>query len=324
MKAIVCKDWGAPSTLVLDEVPGKAPGAGELRLAVRACGVNFADALMVQGLYQVKPPLPFVPGAEVAGEVLDVGAGVTQFKPGDHVLGLCNVGGFAEEVTAPAAAFVPIPEQMPFTHAAAFPIVYGTSHVALTHRARLKVGETLLVLGAAGGVGLTAVELGKVLGAKVIAAASTPEKLAVCQQYGADHLINYSTENLRDRVREITGGKGVNVVYDPVGGDLFDQAVRSIAWEGRLLVIGFASGTIPQFAINLALVKNFSLVGVYWGAYAQNDPAVLFGSLQTLLKWYGEGKLKPHVSATYPLAQTPDALLALLERRVTGKIVVTP
>jgi len=324
MKAILCKAWGDPSTLVLEEVEAKALGEGEVRIRIRACGVNFADTLMIAGQYQSRPPFPFSPGVEIAGEVIEVGAGVTQFMLDDRVMGITDYGGYAEEATIRAALLLPMPPNMDFVTAAAFPIAYGTSHLALDHRAHLKTGETLLVLGAAGGVGLTAVEIGKLMGATVIAAASTPEKLALTQQYGAEHFINTSSENLRDRIKEITGGKGVDVVYDPVGGDLFDQAVRSLNWEGRLLVIGFASGRIPEVPANLTLVKNISIVGVFWGAYAGRNPKVLTGSLLTLLGWHAEGKLKPHVSATYPLEKAADAMFALINRQSTGKVVITP
>lgn len=324
MKAILCKAWGDPSTLVLEEVEAKALGEGEVRIRIRACGVNFADTLMIAGQYQSRPPFPFSPGVEIAGEVIEVGAGVTQFMLDDRVMGITDYGGYAEEATIRAALLLPMPPNMDFVTAAAFPIAYGTSHLALDHRAHLKTGKTLLVLGAAGGVGLTAVEIGKLMGATVIAAASTPEKLALTQQYGAEHFINTSSENLRDRIKEITGGKGVDVVYDPVGGDLFDQAVRSLNWEGRLLVIGFASGRIPEVPANLTLVKNISIVGVFWGAYAGRNPKVLTGSLLTLLEWHAEGKLKPHISATYPLEKAADALFALINRQSTGKVVITP
>jgi NADPH2:quinone reductase len=318
----LCKQWGDPSTLVVEDVPGKTPGAGEVRVRVRACGINFLDTLIIQGKYQVKPPLPFSPGVEIAGEVVEGGEGVKHVRPGDRVMAILDWGGCAEEVTVRATGVIPLPNNMDFVTAASFPIAYGTSHVALTHRAKLQAGETLLVLGAAGGVGLTAIEVGRLLGAKVIAAASTPEKLELTRQYGAEQTINYASENLRDRMKEITGGKGANVVYDPVGGELFEQALRSTAWEGRLLVIGFASGTIPQLPVNLTLVKNCSVVGVYWGAYMANNPQVVMDSLQTLLGWYGEGKLRPHVSQTYPLEQTGDAIWALARRQTTGKVVV--
>lgn len=323
MKAVICRTWGDPSTLTIEDVPARAPGAGEVRLRVEACGVNFADTLMIAGQYQVRPPFPFSPGLEIAGEVLEVGAEVAHLKAGDRVMGVCDFGGMAQEATVSAALLLPLPAGMPAETAAAFPIAYGTSHLALDHRGRLLPGETLLVLGAAGGVGLTAVEIGRLMGATVIAAASTPEKLALAERYGAAHQINYTTDNLRDRLKEITGGKGVDVVYDPVGGALFDQALRSLAWEGRLLVVGFASGTIPEVPANLALVKNCAVVGVYWGAYGRQNPQVLMRSLRTLLGWYAEGRLQPHVSAVFPLDEAPDALWALIRRQSTGKVVVT-
>lgn len=322
MRAIVCKTLTGIDDLSLEEVDSPAVKAGEIKIATHACGVNFLDTLIVAGKYQEKPPLPFVPGAEVAGEVIEVGEGVKNVKVGDRVVAIASTGGYAEETVVNAATAIPLPPQMDYVQAAAFPLAYGTSHVALDHRGKLKSGETLLVLGAAGGVGLTAVEIGKLMGATVIAAASTPEKLALTKEKGADYTINYSEENLRDRVKEITGGKGVDVVYDPVGGELFHQALRSTGWEGRVLVIGFASGTIPEVPVNLTLVKNVSIVGVYWGAYALRGPAVLGGSLMQLFKWFSEGKLSPHVSATYPLAQTQEAIRALANREATGKVVV--
>lgn len=322
MKALLCKAWGKPEDLVLDDIPEPPIGPGQIRLGVHACGLNFPDTLMIRGQYQVKPPFPFSPGLEAAGEILEVGAGVKHLKPGDRVAALCGYGGFAEQVVVPATVALPIPDTMPYETAAAFSVVYGTSHVALEHRAKLQPGETLLVHGAAGGVGLTAVEIGKLMGATVIATASTASKLAVAQQYGADHLINYQEESFRDRVKAITNGKGANVIYDPVGGDVFDESVRCISWEGRILVIGFASGRIPQLPINLTLVKNMSVVGVFWGAYAQNNPAILINSLQTLLGWYTQGKIKPLISQTYPLAATATAMNDMLQRKSTGKLVI--
>ncbi len=321
MKAVLCKHWGDPSTLVIEDVESPAVPEGHLKIRVRAVGVNYADTLMIAGLYQVKPPFPFSPGLEAAGEVIESAS--EQFKPGDHVMVICDYGALAEEVTVPASMAIHIPDGMDMTTAAAFPIAYGTSHLALAHRAHLRAGETLVVLGSSGGVGLTAVELGKLMGATVIAAASSPVKLEIPRQYGADHLINYSREDLRDRILEITGGRGADVVYDPVGGDLFAQAMRCMAWEGRLLVIGFASGRIPEIAANIALVKNCSIVGVYWGAYARKDPVTMGSSLQTLIQWHSEGKLNPHISRTYPLDQAPDALQSLISRQSTGKVVVT-
>lgn len=322
MKAMVCHEWGDPSTLKLEEMPSVPPGNNEVRVAVHACGVNFADTLMIAGQYQVRPAFPFSPGLEIAGEVLETGTGVGRFKPGDRVMGVCEYGGFAEEVTVNAATLLPISENMDFVRAAAFPIAYGTSHLALERRARLQPREILLVLGASGGVGLTAVEIGKRMGATVIAAASTAEKLEITERYGADYTINYQEEDLRERVKQITGGRGANVIYDPVGGQAFDAAMRSIAWEGRVLVIGFASGDIPQLPVNLTLVKNCSVIGLYWGAYTQRDPQTLSESLQTLLSWYESGVLKPYVSVTYPLERTGDAMMALMERKSTGKVVV--
>ena len=301
MKAVICKQRGTPQDLFIEELASPSVTAGQVKVAVHACGINFADTLMIAGQYQVKPPFPFTPGFEVAGEVAAVGPEVTQYKPGDRVIAFTDYGGYAEEVITPATSCLPIPDNMNFVDAAAFMVAYGTSHLALDHRARLQAGEVLLVHGAAGGVGLTAVEIGKHMGATIIATASTPAKLAIAQQYGADHLINYREENFRDRVKEITGGKGADVIYDPVGGDVFDQSLRCLNLEGRLLVIGFASGRIPQIPANLALVKNCNIVGVYWGAYSQRQPHTLLQSMQTLLDWYSQGKLKPHISATYPL-----------------------
>ncbi len=324
MKALVCHAFGLPDTLVLQEVASPQVRMGEVKIGVKACGVNYPDVLLVQGLYQLKPPFPFSPGLEVAGEVLAVGEGVTHLKPGDRAIGIVNYGGFAEEVCVPGAMTLPMPTNMSFEQGAAFPIVYGTSQVALSHRAHLQPGETLLVLGAAGGVGLTAVEIGKKMGATVIAAASTPEKLALAQQYGADHLINYTTEDLRQRVQTITDGKMADVIYDPVGGDSFDAAIRCIAWEGRYLVVGFASGRIPELPANRVLLKNSALVGVFWGAYALNKPQVMADSFQTLFGWAAAGDLKPYISARYPLTEGAAALNALMQRQVLGKVVVIP
>lgn len=322
MRAVVCHSWGEPASLVVEKIPGRNPGFGEVRVAVHACGVNFADTLMIAGKYQVRPEFPFSPGLEIAGVVTQVGPGVIHLRPGHRVMGVCDYGGYADELTVKAPMLIRIPDEMDYVTAAAFPIAYGTSHIALDHRAHLQPGEVLLVLGAAGGVGLTAVEIGKRMGATVIAAASTEEKLQLAKQYGADYLINYSEEDIKDRVKKITGGKGADVIFDPVGGPHFDQLIRSINWEGRLLVIGFASGEIPQLPVNLALVKNISVVGVYWGAYAQKDPSIMTNSLRTLLGWYKHGTLKPHISAVYPLEKASDALTALMNRQSTGKIVL--
>ena len=271
----------------------------------------------------MKPELPFSPGMECAGEVVEVGSAVKGHKVGDRVLAMTGHGGFAQEVVVKASLLIPLPDSMSFKHAAAFPVAYGTSHVGLDYRAGLKKGETLLVLGAAGGVGLTAVEIGKAMGATVIAAASSAEKLEVCKQYGADHVINYAEEDIRDRVKEITGGKGADVIYDPVGGDAFDAAMRSIAWEGRLVVIGFASGRVPVAKANILLVKNVSVVGFYWGSYNIKKPEVVMQSLKTLLEWYDNGTIKPHISHEMPMEQAGEALEMMIQRKSTGKVVLT-
>ena len=324
MRAVVCRKFGPPEALSVADLPSPPMRAGRVRIAVRACGVNFPDVLMIQGLYQLKPPFPFSPGLEVAGDIIEVASDVERPKVGDRVMATMMHGGFAEEAVVPAATVLPMPAAMSYEQGAGFPLVYGTSHLALTHRAKLKAGETLLVLGAAGGVGLTAVELGKRLGARVIAAASAREKLDLARSYGADELINYTTENLRDRLKALTDGKGVDVVYDPVGGDLFDQAVRRIAWEGRYLVIGFASGRIPSLPANIALLKNASIVGAFWGAYLQHDPQVIRASFATLASWYAAGELKPHIHRVFALEEAAAGLRELMERRAMGKVLLQP
>jgi len=307
---------------VLEEVEPLKPGRGQVVIAVKACGVNFPDTLIIQGKYQFKPPLPFSPGSEVAGVVKEVGAGVKHVKEGDRVIAFTGHGGFAEEVLAEAAQLIPIPKGMDFTTASAFVLTYGTSHYALKDRAQLKPGETLLVLGAAGGVGLAAVEIGKVMGARVIAAASSDEKLEVCKQHGADEGINYTTEDLRERVKELTQGNGVDVVYDPVGGNYSEAALRSMAWGGRFLVIGFTAGEIPRIPLNLTLLKGCSIVGVFWGSFTARDPKRNQEHLQELLTWFVTGKIKPLISATYPLSRAADALNDMMNRKVKGKVVL--
>jgi NADPH2:quinone reductase len=323
MKAVLCKEFGPVENLVIEEVPSLKAGPGQVVISVKACGINFPDGLIVEGKYQTKPPLPFSPGLEVSGVVKALGEGVTDLKVGQRVIGFPGTGGLAEEVVLASWLCFPMPDSMSFTDGAGFLITYATSHHALKPRGHLKAGETLLVLGAAGGVGLTAVELGKVMGAKVIAAASSDEKLALCKEYGADEGINYTTENLRDRLKAITGGKGVDVVYDPVGGALAEPAVRSLAWLGRFLVIGFAAGDIPKIPLNLLLLKSSSLVGVYWGAALKADPAAGRADVAELLQWYAEGKLKPCISATFPMDKAADAILEVTGRRTKGKVVVT-
>jgi NADPH2:quinone reductase len=322
MRAVLCKEWGDPSRLVVQQVEIGKPGQGQVRIAVQAAGVNFADTLMIAGKYQEKPALPFTPGTEVAGIVDAVGPGVSELAEGDRVMAVLGSGAFAERALAPASATYKIPKSLDFVSAAAFPVAYGTSHVALRHRAHLRAGETLLVHGAAGGVGLTAVQIGKILGATVIATARGAEKLDVAKANGADHLIDYGKEDVRARVLEITGGRGANVIYDPVGGDVFDASLRCVAWEGRVLVIGFASGRIPSAPANRLLVKNFSLLGFYWGAYYRQDPGVIRRSFEELLRWQVDGLLSPFISSTFPLEDAGEAMKMLMERRSTGKVVL--
>lgn len=323
MRAIVCRELTGLAGLRLEEVPEPRPGPGQVRIRVRACGVNFADSLITRGQYQRQPQPPFSPGFEVAGEVLERGEGVEGIAIGDRLIAMPPHGGYAEQVTVDARRCVPLPAAMAWTHGAAFPVVFGTSHVALWHRARLRAGETLVVLGASGGVGLTAVAIGKQLGATVIAAASSAEKLEVARRHGADHLIDSSREDLRTCIRSLTGDRGADVVYDPVGGDAFDAALRSIAFEGRILVIGFASGAVPKIPANHLLVKNVDIIGVNWPAYADLDPAVMTASFETLIRWYLEGAIEPHVSASFPLEQAVEALEQVVSRRSTGKVVIT-
>lgn len=322
MKALLCKAFGDPASLVCEEVADPVPGSGEALVAVRAAGVNFPDALMVQGKYQYKPALPFAPGAELAGDVLAVGTGVTGFKAGDRVIGSVRSGAFAEQAIVPATHLIPLPRGVSYEIGASFTLVYGTSYHALKGRAQLQPGETLLVLGAAGGVGLAAVQIGKALGARVIAAASTAEKLALCRDNGADETINYANEDLRERIKALTAGKGPDVIYDPVGGRFAEPAFRSIAWRGRYLVVGFADGQIPSLPLNLPLLKGASVVGVFWGEFVARQLPDFVQDLRELFGLVAQGKLRPHVSKTYPLAQGAQALQDLLARRVTGKVVI--
>lgn len=322
MKAVLCKAFGGPETLVVEEAPSPAVGRRDVKIAVHAAGLNFPDTLIIQGKYQFKPPFPFSPGMEVGGIVLEVGADVSHIKVGQRVMATTGHGGFAEEVCAPEQSVYPIPDTMSFEEAAGFPITYGTTYHALVDRAHIKPGEWLLVHGAGGGVGLNAVELGRNLGAKVIATAGSATKLALAKQYGAEHLIDYSKEKIRDRVKEITGGTGADVIYDPVGGDVFDESIRSINWEGRLLVVGFAAGRIPEVPANLVLLKGCQIVGVFWGAFAQRDPARNRANFEQLLKWFEEGRVKPHVSSHFQLTEVPQAMAALLARKVSGKAVI--
>ena len=323
MRTVLCKQFGPPESLVIEELPSPRAGAGEVVVSVKAASLNFPDVLMIQNKYQFTPPLPFSPGSEMAGLVKEVGEGVHGCKPGDRVLAVTTYGAFAEEVKVDAARLVPIPEGMDFNSAAAFLLTYGTSDHALRDRGQLRAGETLLVLGAAGGVGLAAIDIGKALGARVIACASSADKLEACKLHGADEAINYATEDLRERIKALTGGKGVDVVYDPVGGAYTEPALRSTGWRGRLLVIGFTAGEIPKIPLNLPLLKGSSIVGVYWGDFARREPKAFAASIGQLGKWFREGKLQPHVSQTFPLEQAVEALKLMAARKVTGKVVLT-
>lgn len=324
MKAIRCKDWGTPDTLVLEDLPDLAPGPGEVVVDVRAAGVNFPDVLTIEGKYQVRPPLPFTPGNEFAGVVRAVGAGVTAFAPGQGVIGFTRTGAFAEQALAPVDALLPLPDGMDFEVAAAVTLTYGTAWHALADRGALAAGETLLVLGAAGGVGLAAIEIGKALGARVIAAASSAAKLAVCQAHGADALIDYEREDLRAAIRAATGGRGPDVVLDPVGGRYSEPALRSIAWRGRHLVVGFAAGEIPRLPWNVMLLKGASVVGVFWGDFTRKERDAHLAAMARLTAWMADGTLRPLVSRRYALADTPRALQDMAARAVLGKVVIVP
>ena len=323
MKAVLCKAYGPPESLVVEDVPSPVAGPGEVVVSVKTASVNFPDVLIIQNKYQMKPPLPFSPGSELAGIVRSVGDDVARWKPGDPVMAITGYGAFAEEVKIDANRLLPVPAGMDFASAAAFGLTYATSEHALCDRGDLKAGETLLVLGASGGVGIAAIEIGKVLGARVIACASTDDKLAVCREHGADDTINYATEDLRERIKAITGGKGADVVYDPVGGTFTELALRSIAWRGRLLVVGFAAGDIPKIPLNLTLLKGCAIVGVFWGEFTRREPQRFLAAMDKLGRWFAEGRLRPHVSATFPLERAADALAMMAGRNVKGKVVLT-
>jgi NADPH2:quinone reductase len=322
MKAVVCKQFGPPESLVVEDLPSPRPGPGEVVVSMKAASVNFPDVLIIQNKYQFKPPLPFSPGSELAGVVKEAGAGVAGFKPGDRVIAFTTYGAFAEEVKTEAARLLPLPEGMDFTTGAAFLLTYGTSDHALRDRAALRAGETLLVLGAAGGGGRAPNEIGKALGARVIACASSADKLAVCREHGADEGIDYAKEDLRERIKALTDGKGVDVVYDAVGGPYTEPAFRSLAWRGRLLVVGFAAGEIPKLPLNLALLKGASVIGVFWGDFVRREPKEFERSLRQLAEWYRQGKLRPHVSQTFPLEKAAEALKLMAARQVKGKVVL--
>jgi NADPH2:quinone reductase len=323
MKAVVCKQYGPPDSLVVEDLPSPRAGPGEVVVSVKAASVNFPDVLIIENKYQFKPPLPFSPGSELAGVVKEVGEGVGAWRAGDRVMAFTTYGAFAEEVKLETARLFRLPAKMGFAEGAAFLLTYGTSDHALRDRAALSAGETLLVLGAAGGVGLAAVEIGKALGARVIACASSGEKLAVCREHGADETIDYAAEDLRERLKALTAGRGPDVVYDPVGGLYTELAFRSIAWRGRLLVVGFAAGEIPKLPLNLALLKGASVVGVFWGDFARREPKQFAASLRQMAAWYEAGKLRPHVSQTFPLTKAAEALKLMAARKVKGKVVLT-
>jgi NADPH2:quinone reductase len=310
--------------LVFEDVPSLEPGPKEVVVRVRACGVNFPDVLIIQGKYQLKPAFPFSPGMEVAGDILRKGSEVHDVNVGDRVAASIGTGGFAEEAIANSDRLIPIPDGMDYVQASAFLMTYGTSLHALKDRGRLAKGETLLVLGGAGGIGIAAVEVGKALGAHVIAAASSEEKLAFCQKHGADETINYATESLRERLRELTSDRGVDVICDPVGGHYSEPALRGMAWGGRFLVVGFATGEIPRIPLNLPLLKGCEIVGVSWGGFLRRDPLRTRAHLKELVDLYSAGKLRPSVTATYPLDRAAEALMEVMERRVKGKIVIEP
>ena len=322
MKALICEKFGPPENLVLKEVEDLTPSAGQVRIATEACGVNFPDTLIIENKYQFKPELPFAPGGEVTGIVDAVGDGVSQDLLGQPVMCMTLSGGFAEQTLCKAEDLIVRPSSMPSTVAAGFTMTYGTSMHALKQRAQLQAGETLLVLGAGGGVGLSAVEIGKQMNATVIAAASSAEKLNAAKDAGADHLIDYSQQDLRSALKDIVGKRGVDVVYDPVGGDMFEAALRSTAWGGRVLVVGFASGDIPKVPVNLALLKGCSIVGVFWGAFRLNYTEKDNENFKELFAWYAQGKLKPFTSKTYTLNDAPLALNDLKNRQAIGKLII--
>jgi len=323
MQAVVCSELGLPDKLELrQDWPEPDVGPGQVLIDVRAAGLNFPDVLIIQGKYQVQPELPFVPGGECAGEVVAVGEGVSGFQAGDRVICMSGHGAFCARIAVPQQSVFPMPEGLGFTEAAGISITYFTSYHALKQRAQLAAGETLLVLGAAGGVGSTAVELGKRMGARVIAAASSEEKLALCRQLGADETINYAETDLKSALKELTGGKGVDVVYDPVGGDYAEPALRSMAWNGRYLVIGFASGPIPKIPLNLTLLKGCAIIGVFWGRFTAEEPEENVRNIKELWAMFAAGELKPVVTEVYPLADYRKAYASMMERRALGKVIL--
>jgi NADPH2:quinone reductase len=324
MKAVLARTLGPPENLEIADIPVPEPGPGEVRVDLRAAALNFFDTLIIEGKYQVKPELPFSPGAEFCGVIAALGPGVSGWKIGERVSGYCGYNGAREAVIASAERLARVPEALSDAKAAGLQVTYGTTIHALVDRAQLREGETLVVLGAAGGTGIAAVEIGKALGARVIACASSQEKLDFARRCGADEVIDYSKENLRERLRELTGGKGVDVLYDPVGGDLAEPAVRSMGWEGRYLVIGFAAGEIPRIPLNLLLLKGCDIRGVFWGAYCKRDPKGQAAHMERLMQWAADGTISAHVDRVFPLEETPQALAYIAARKALGKIIVTP
>jgi len=324
MKALVCKTWGLPETLAIEQMADPVAGPRQAVIRVHAAGVNFPDVLVIQNKYQFTPTLPFVPGSECAGVVESIGEDVTQLKPGDRVIAVVESGAFAEKLRADVGALTPLPAGIDFVTGSAFLLAYGTAYHALHARAALCEGETLLVLGASGGVGLAAIEIGKALGARVIAAASSEKKRAICREHGADEAIDYTAADLKKMLAALTAGRGVDVVFDPVGGPFTEVALRSCAWRARHLIIGFANGEIPRVPANLTLLKGCALVGVFWGRYVRSEPTAWARDLQTLFLWLGQGRLRPRVQMRYPLERGAQALAALLARQVSGKLVITP
>lgn len=322
MKAIICEKLGLPNELIYKEVPSPTPGPTQIVIDVKACAINFPDTLIIQGKYQVRPELPFSPGSDISGIVKKVGVDVTRYKVGDEVFGVVRHGGMAEELLTTTTNIFPKPKGMDFPIAASFLYAYGTSLHALKDRAKLQSEDTIVIMGASGGVGLAAIDLAKVIGARVIACASTDKKLALCKQYGADETINYTTEDLKNRIKELTEGKGADVVYDPVGGAYSEQALRAMAWGGRYLVVGFAAGDIPKIPLNLALLKGCEIVGVFWGRFTQEDPQSNLANSLQIMNWYEEGKIKPYIYKKYALKEAPQALEEMMNRKVLGKVII--
>lgn len=324
MRAVMCDKFGSLENLVVRDIDAARPGPGEISVAVKAAALNFFDTLLVTGKYQIRPKPPFSPGAELAGIVEQVGEGVSKFKPGDRVAGYLGHGACRDQVSGGERNFVKLPDDVDFTHAAGLIVTYGTTLHALRERGKVVPGETVAVLGAAGGTGQAAIELAKVLGARVIACASSDDKLDFCRSIGADETVNYETENLKERLKALAGGRGVDVVYDPVGGRYCDPALRACAWDGRYLVVGFAGGDIPRPPLNLVLLKGCSIVGVFWGSYIEREPARLPQQMAEILQWQADGVINPHIHGTYPLEETAKALQAIARREVKGKVIIAP